>query len=265
MDEKILELEGIMKKFSVEKGIFRKKVGEIAAVDNVSFTLEKGKVLGLVGESGSGKTTLGKIIVGLYSPDSGKMTFSGKNLLDFSRIQRATNIQMIFQNPFASLNPRLSVHTILREVVKNKLKISGETKKEKEIGEEIENILNTVGLSGDILDSYPHQFSGGQRQRIGLARALLMRPEIIVADEPVSSLDISIQAQILNLFMELKEKFSLSYIFISHDMAVVNFVSDDIMIMQRGRIIEKGETRKIISSPEASYTKELLEAVPRFI
>ncbi len=258
----VLEVRNLRKSFPVESKLLRKVIGSVIAIDDVSLTLDKGEVLGLVGESGSGKTTLGKIIAGFIQPDSGEIYFEGGNIKKFNRKERAKRIQMIFQDPFASLNPRLSIGTILGEAVKVRHEGSGTRYQGKQIEEEVKQLLNTVGMATNILHDYPHQFSGGQRQRIGIARALAVQPELIIADEPVSSLDISIQAQILNLLVDLKEKFGLSYIFIAHDLSVANFIADRIAVMYQGKVVEGGRTDEVLKNPKDKYTQRLLDSLP---
>jgi len=258
----LLKIKNLKKSFPIESKLLHQVIGKVIAVDNVSLGLDKGEVLGLVGESSSGKTTLGKIIAGLVSPDSGEIFFQEKNIQEFTRKERAKKIQIIFQDPFASLNPRLSVGTILAEATRIRHEATGTRYQAREIEEEIKELLNIVGMPTNILHNYPHQFSGGQRQRIGIARALARQPELIIADEPVSSLDISIQAQILNLLVDLKEKFGLSYLFIAHDLSVVNFIADRTMVMYQGRIVEEGETEEILREPKNIYTQKLLNSLP---
>lgn len=257
----LLETKNLKKSFPIESKLLRQVIGQVIAVDNVSLSLNKGQVLGLVGESGSGKTTLGKIICGLLEPESGEITYEGKNIKNFTRKERAKKIQMVFQDPFASLNPRLSIGTILGEAIKSRYSLLATRYSQKQINNEIKELLNLVGMPTNILHNYPHQFSGGQRQRIGIARALAMQPEIIIADEPVSSLDVSIQAQILNLLLDLKDKFGLSYLFITHDLNVVNFIADYILIMYEGKIVEEGKTDEVINNPRDKYTKKLFNSL----
>lgn len=266
----LLETKNLKKSFPIESKFLRQKIGEVTAVENASLKIREGEILGLVGESGSGKTTVGKMIAGLLEPDAGEIYFQDEDLKEFNRQERARKIQMIFQDPFASLNPRLSIGTILGEATRSRQKAVGsreqraKSKEQKrEVKEEIEQLLNSVGMPTNILHSYPHQFSGGQRQRIGIARALAMQPQLIIADEPISSLDVSIQAQILNLLLELKERFSLSYLFIAHDLSVVSFIAERIAVMCKGKIIEEGNTPEILENPQNSYTRKLLDAVPQ--
>ncbi len=261
--EKLLKVENLRKYFFLKKGIFNLKKEAIKAVDDVSFNLEKGEILGLVGESGSGKSTIAKLIVRLIYPQTGKIFFKKEEIGKFSREKLSKNVQMIFQDPFASLNPKLSVGTIIGEVVRIRNRISGEACSRNDIREEIKRILDTVGLPVNILSDYPHQFSGGQRQRIGIARALAMRPRLIIADEPVSSLDISIQAQIINLLLDLKEEFDLSFIFIAHDLNLVKYVSQRMLVMYKGKIVEEGLSEEIYRNPKNSYTQQLIESIPK--
>lgn len=251
----LLKTVNINKNFCIEKNFFSNKTVAVTAVDNASIELKKGEILGIAGESGSGKTTLAKIIAGLLNYDSGEVFIDDRNLKNYSRYELSKKIQMIFQDPFSSLNPKLSIGTMIAEALKTKKPV-------KNIDDIASAILNLVGLSADSTQKYPHQFSGGQRQRISIARALASEPEIIVADEPVSSLDISVQAQIMNLFLELKENLRLSYIIISHDLNLLSAVSDNIAIMQNGKIIEYGQSEKIMNSPENPYTQKLISAIP---
>lgn len=249
---KILEAVNLSKSFSVEAGFFKKTVGSVIALDKVSFALDAGQVLGIVGESGSGKTTLARVICGLITPDSGSTLIDDKNILDYTRSALADKVQMIFQDPFASLNAKLSIGTILGEALKDRkdIRLVSET-------------LGLVGLPANILSLYPHQFSGGQRQRIALARALIRKPEILIADEPLSSLDISIQNQLLNLFIEIKQKLSTTFIFISHDIVTTANFADILIVMKDGKIVERGNADEVTSRPAEEYTKNLLSSVPK--
>ena len=261
--EKLLEVKNLSKYFFLKKGIFNLEKETIKAVDDISFDIEKGEILGLVGESGSGKSTIAKLIVRLIYPQAGRIYFEKEEVRKFSREKLSKNIQMIFQDPFASLNPKLSVGTIIGEVIRVKNKILGKGCSKKNIREEIKSILATVGLPINILGDYPHQFSGGQRQRIGIARALAMQPRLIIADEPVSSLDISIQAQIINLLLDLKEEFNLSFIFIAHDLNLVKYLSRRMLVMYKGKIVEEGLSEEIYRNPQNSYTKQLIKSIPK--
>jgi ABC-type oligopeptide transport system ATPase subunit len=251
----LLTVRNITKTFALESGIFRSKNGTITALDGVSLSLNAGSVLGVVGESGSGKTTLGKVVARLLSPDTGEVLLEGKRSDAYSRQEFAGMVQMVFQDPFASLNPKLTIGTMLFEAASF---LPADTR-----AHAVRETLETVGLTGDIVRSYPHQFSGGQRQRIAIARALLRRPKLIIADEPLSALDISIQNQLLEVFVRLKETHSLSFIFISHDLTVTSNLADYLIVMKDGRIVEEGLTDTIISCPREDYTKKLLAAVPR--
>ncbi len=259
------ELKNVSKYFSIESKLFRHKTGTITAVDKVSFQINPNEILGLVGESGSGKTTLAKLITKLYKPDTGNIFIDSKPINSYPAKKLASKIQMIFQDPFSSLNPRLSIGTIISEAVKVRIR-SKKSRQNMSVGsEEVKKLLNTVGLPEDILDNYPHQFSGGQRQRIAIARALAFEPELIIADEPVSCLDVSTQAQIINLFLDLKEKFGLSYLFISHDLMLINYLCDKILVMKDGKIVEQGLPEDIISSPKNIYTKKLIDSAHYYI
>ncbi|MFC1501207.1 ABC transporter ATP-binding protein [Elusimicrobiota bacterium] len=251
----ILTVNNITKDFELERGFFQKKTGFVRALDDVSFKLDSGEIIGIIGESGSGKTTLGKIICKLIEPDSGTIYIEEKNLKKFNRKELSDKVQMIFQNPFASLNPKLTVGTMLFEAV---LGLSRAEKKKR-----IRENLKVVGLSDAILPSYPHQFSGGQRQRIAIARALMKKPEVIVADEPLSSLDVTIQNQLLSLFKKLKDEYSVSLIYISHDLVSTANIADTILVMKEGKIVESGKSEKILRSPNQSYTRNLISSVPQ--
>ena len=254
---KTLRVLNLTKYFNVKSGSKGKK---LIALDNVSISLNKGETLGLAGESGCGKTTFGKCIVGLYKPNSGKIYLNGKNILELSfkemRLIRK-NIQMIFQDPYSSLNPRWNVMKIIREPLAN-YKIGSKC----EQIDRIKYLLTIVGLPISFYRLYPHQMSGGQRQRVAIARALALDPNILICDEVVSALDVSVQAQILNLFIELQEKFGLSMLFISHDLAVIKYISHKTAIMYLGRIVEVGISEKLFSKPLHPYTKGLIYSIP---
>ncbi len=255
----LLEVENLIKKFPIRGGLLGRPVAYVHAVSGVSFALEQGKTLGLVGESGSGKTTLARALLRLITPDEGRIVFNGKDLtkLSASKLRKLRrDFQMIFQDPYSSLNPRMDVETILSEG----LKVHGVGNKAKR-RERVAELLKTVGLPPDAARKYPHVFSGGQRQRIGIARALSLLPKLIICDEPVSALDVSIQAQILNLLNDLKRDFGLTYLFISHDLKVVRHLSDRIAVMYLGKIMEHLPTSKLFETKHP-YTQALLEAVP---
>ncbi|MBI5374520.1 MAG: dipeptide ABC transporter ATP-binding protein [Candidatus Schekmanbacteria bacterium] len=260
MEEHLLKVEKVKTYFPVRGNIFSRKNGTVYAVDDVSFSLKNGEILGLVGESGCGKTTLGRTILRLIEPTGGKISFRDTDITKLSNramkpVRR--NMQMIFQDPYSSLNPRMKVGKIISEpLIIHKL-VPGDKLKEKSL-----ELLETVGLAPEHYDRYPHEFSGGQRQRIGIARALALQPELIIADEPVSALDVSIQAQIVNLLMDLKDKFNLTYIFISHDLNLVRFISDTMAVMYLGKIVEYGKSKDIYNNPKHPYTKILLNSVP---
>ncbi len=234
-----------------------KKFEEFTAVNNVSFKIEKGKVLALVGESGSGKTTLSKLIIGIEKPDSGKIIYKGKNIFDYSKdewISFRKKTQYIFQDPYSSLNPRLKIGTSIKEplLIHKNIKY----KKEKVL-----QTMEECGLKKEFYNYYPHQLSGGQRQRAVIARALVINPEFVIADEPVSSLDVSVQAQILNLLKQMQKKYNMTMLFITHDFSVVRFIADKVAVMKNGKIVEVKEAEDLFKNPESDYTKQLLKAV----
>ncbi len=247
----MVEVKNLNKRFNIEGNLFSSK-GHVQAVKDVSFKIDNNEILALVGESGSGKSTVGKLIQGLIKADSGEMFFDGKNAETLTRKNRAHQVQMIFQDPYSSLNPKLSVGTMLREALS--LAANPQTPEE---------LLASVGLPNDILDDYPHQFSGGQRQRLGIARALAMKPRLIIADEPVSALDVTIQAQILKLLLSIKTEQKISYLFITHDLSIVEAVADRVLVMREGEIVEQGDVASVYSNPQNDYTKTLLAAIPK--
>lgn len=256
----LLEVKDLKKHFPIKGGIFRKTVGQVHAVDGVSFTLQPGETLGLVGESGCGKSTLGRTIIRLYDVTAGSMKFQGSDITnaegeDLRPVRR--NMAMIFQDPYASLNPRMTVSEIIEApmAVHNK-GIKSERR------EKIADLLEVVGLRAKMANRYPHEFSGGQRQRIGIARALILQPKLIIADEPVSALDVSIQAQVINLMMQLKDQFKLTYIFIAHDLAVVEHISTTVAVMYLGHIMEKASSKALYANPKHPYTQALIQAIP---
>ena len=269
--EKILEIKDLRVRFPIFGGVLLRKVAEVKAVDGVSFDLRKGETLGLVGESGCGKSTLGRSIVNILQAMNYGVEISGQilyhdngetvNLAGLSRSQMRpyrSAIQMIFQDPYSSLNPRMTVQQIIEEPLKIHTRYSAGERRD-----QVVELLEKVGLSGEHATRYVHEFSGGQRQRIGIARALSTRPKIVIADEPVSALDVSIQAQVINLMQELQDEFDLSYIFIGHDLSVVRHISDRIAVMYLGHIVELGESEKVCKQPLHPYTRALLSALPR--
>lgn len=238
-----------------------KKNVKVKAVDGVDLTVKRKQIIGLVGESGCGKSTLGKTIVGLHKPTEGKILFNGHEVSGYSNTDMNAyhqKMQMIFQNPYACLNPRKTVRDIISDPLKLKYKITNPAEREEIVLE----LLNKVGLSPRAINLYPHQFSGGQRQRIGIARAIAMQPEFIVADEPVSALDVSVQAQIINLMQELQEEYHLTYLFVAHDLSVIYYISDFVAVMYLGKIVESAETEELFSHPLHPYTQALLSAAP---
>ena len=260
MREKIVEVKNLKKYFYTKKGLLGKRV-PIVAVDDVSFDIFKGETLGLVGESGCGKSTLGRVIVKLYEPTEGSIKFKNRDISSLSKSELKAikkEMQIIFQDPYSSLNPRLNVNTIVGEaLLTHNLVNKGE-----DYNNKVEEIIEKCGLATYQINRYPHQFSGGQRQRIGLARALALNPDFIVADEPVSALDVSIQSQMLNLMNDLKRDFGLSYLFISHDLSVVKHISDRIAVMYLGIIVELANKKDIYNKPLHPYTRALISAVP---
>jgi peptide/nickel transport system ATP-binding protein len=268
---RILDVKNLTVRFPVFGGVLLRRTGEVRAVDDVSFSLERGETLGLVGESGSGKTTVGRAIVNILRAMSYKVEIEGQILysssngeVDLANLSRhqmrpyRADLQMIFQDPYSSLNPRMSVEQIIEEPLRIHTRQSPAQRKER-----VRWLMDKVGLSRDYIYRYPHEFSGGQRQRIGIARALATNPKIVIADEPVSALDVSIQAQVVNLMQDLQKEFGLSYIFIAHDLSVVRHISDRIAVMYQGKIVETGPAEQIYQHPTHEYSRELLAAVPR--
>ena len=259
-EKDILRVENLKTYYTAKTNFFGRLTAFTKAVDNVSFTMKKGETLGLVGESGSGKSTLGKTILRLIPPTAGKVIFDEHDIFDLdneSMRKLRRDYQIIFQDPFSSLNPRMRIGAAIQEP----MKVHGLYSNDNERKEKVIDLLEKVGLESDFYDRYPHQFSGGQRQRICIARTLSMNPKFIICDESVSALDVSVQAQILNLLKDLKDELDLSYIFISHDLSVVKFISDRIMVMQAGKIVEMNDTESILNKPQKQYTKDLLDAV----
>ena len=263
MSETLLTVNDLKVHFPIKKGVFSRTAGYVYAVDGVSLTLKKGETLGIVGESGCGKTTAGMAILHLLKPTSGKIVYQGKDISQISHMSKTElmalkkEIQIIFQDPYSSLNPRMT----LRRIIRDPMKLHG-MYKNRELDERVDYLMGTVGLSPEQGNRYPHEFSGGQRQRIGIARALSLNPKIIIADEPVSALDVSIQAQIINLMINLQEEFELSFIFIAHDLAVVEHTCNRIAVMYLGKIVEESTYSDLYHNPKHPYTRALLSAIP---
>lgn len=250
----------LKKYYPVKQGLF-KQPKMVKAVDGVSFTLARGKTLAVVGESGCGKSTLGRMLTMIENPTEGELFYKGHNFLENDKETtqlRRQKIQIVFQNPYSSLNPRKKVGTILEEPLVINTNLSAKERKAKVL-----DMMAKVGLKPEFYDRYPHMFSGGQRQRIAIARGLMLQPDVVVADEPVSALDVSVRAQVLNLMMDLQEEMGLSYVFISHDLSVVEHIADEVMVMYLGRCVEQGDTKTIFGNPRHPYTQALLSATPR--
>jgi len=253
----LLQIKNLKKYYPIKGGMITHTVGQVKAVDDVSFTIMQGEILGLVGESGCGKSTIGRQLVGLERPTEGMVLYKGRDLANISKKEMQTirtNLQMIFQDPYSSLNPRKHIY----EILSGPMLYHGITTKET-VGREIQRLLDMVGLPQGVLSRYPHEFSGGQRQRIGIAKALSLKPEFIVCDEPVSALDVSVQAQILNLLKDLQKELNLTLLFIGHGLGAVNYVSDRIAVMYQGRIVEMGEAKTVFG--KHPYTQTLVDAV----
>ncbi len=260
MSEVLMDIQNLAKHFVIETNFLGKPLQVLKAVDGVSFSINKGEAFGLVGESGCGKTTLGKILVDLYRPTAGKIIFAGKDLTALNETQRRSyckDIQMIFQDPYASLNPKMTIGDIIAEpiIINNLLPMH-------QVEERVVYLLNCVGLARHQRNRYPHEFSGGQRQRVGIARALAVEPKLIVCDEPVSALDVSIQAQVLNLLDDLKAEFELTYLFIAHGLNVVKHISDRVGVMYLGKLVEIASKNELYANPLHPYTQALLSAIP---
>jgi oligopeptide/dipeptide ABC transporter ATP-binding protein len=256
----LVEIQDIKKYFPIKKGFFNKQVGAVRALDGISLKIYEGETLGLVGESGCGKSTLGRVMLRLLSATSGSVTFEGQSVLSASTTELKKlrkQMQIVFQNPYASLDPRMTVAQIVAEP----LEVHG-VARGAELKDRVHKLLKLVGLSDEMANRYPHEFSGGQRQRIGIARALALRPKLIVADEPVSALDVSVQAQILNLLIDLRSEFNLTYLLVAHNLDVVRYISDRIAVMYLGRIVELGECADVYAMPLHPYTQALISAAP---
>ena len=258
----LLQITSLSKRYPLPRPHPLATASALTALDNISFTLNAGKTLGLVGESGSGKSTLARLVMALEAPSSGQVLFDGRDLhrlrIDDLRAARR-HFQMVFQDPYSSLDPRMTVARTVAEPLEQLEHLPKAERRERAAA-----MLDAVGLNAATdLDKYPHEFSGGQRQRIAIARALVTQPKLIVADEPVSALDVSVQAQVLNLMQDLQERFGLAYLFISHDLAVVDLVCDELIVLQHGRVVERGATDDVLKAPQQAYTRRLIEAVPR--
>ncbi|MFH1023103.1 MAG: dipeptide ABC transporter ATP-binding protein [Planctomycetota bacterium] len=256
----LLDVKNLVKHFPIRKGLFSRVVGHVRAVDGVSFAISRGKTLGLVGESGCGKTTAGRTILRLLEPTSGEVWFDGVDLASLGRAamrEMRRHLQIVFQDPYSSLNPRMTVEAIVGEALAVHRLAKGPERRQR-----VEELLALTGLPPDAMTRYPHEFSGGQRQRIGIARALSLSPKLIVCDEPISALDVSIQAQIINLFEDLQEKLGLAYLFIAHDLNVIEHISDDVAVMYLGEIVEHAPAAELYENPIHPYTRALLSAIP---
>jgi oligopeptide/dipeptide ABC transporter ATP-binding protein len=256
----LLQAEGLSVEFPVRGGLLKREIARLRAVDNVSVTLRSGEVLGIVGESGCGKTTLGRAMVGLYPPTAGRLLVEGRDVATLDEAQRrllTRDVQMVFQDPFASLNPRKRIRQILEVPFEVHGLASGAEREAR-----IRELVELVGLAPEHLDRWPHELSGGQRQRIGVARALALQPRVMVLDEPLSALDMSIQSQVLNLLVDLQQRFGLSYVFISHDLSIVEYLCDTVAVMYLGRVVETAPAAALFAAPRHPYTQALLAAVP---
>ncbi|SFL35898.1 ABC transporter ATP-binding protein [Halanaerobium salsuginis] len=261
MAENLLEVKNLKKYFPVKAGVFKRTVAHVKAVDDISFAVKQGETLGLVGESGCGKSTTGRTILRLLEATEGEVVFEGKNIMELDKNEMRAirrDMQIIFQDPYASLNPRMTVADIVGEPID----IHKLAKNKKERNQKVEEILENVGLGAEYMNRYPHEFSGGQRQRIGVARALAVDPKLIIADEPVSALDVSVQAQVVNLLQDLQQEYGLTYLFIAHDLSVVKHISDRVAVMYLGKIVELTDKKELYDNPLHPYTQSLLSAIP---
>lgn len=260
MSMSLVKITNLKKHFAIKSGFFNRETGSIKALDGIDLEVKEGETLGLVGESGCGKSTLGRVLLKLLPASSGKVEFMDRDLQELSDAQMKElrkDIQIVFQNPYASLDPRMTIREILSEPFQVHGIASGA-----ELDRKVDELISLVGLSVSMLDRYPHEFSGGQRQRVGIARALALRPKLIIADEPVSALDVSVQAQILNLLLNLKKEFNLTYVFIAHNLDVVRYISDRVAVMYLGRVVEIGDCQAVYNKPLHPYSKALISAAP---
>lgn len=263
MNSPLINVTNLKVYFPIHTGFLRRVTDYIKAVDDVSFSIPAGTTVGLVGESGSGKSTIGKSLIRLLNPTSGHIQYQGQEISQLNRkefLSYRKKMQMIFQDPYNSLNPRMKVDAIVGEALEIHFPAYSKQQRRQRVAE----LLNLVGLDSKHLDRYPHEFSGGQRQRIGIARALAVEPDFIICDEPVSALDVSVQAQIVNLLQDIQEKLKLTYLFISHDLAVVEHISNHVLVMTEGKLVEQGSPETLYSDPQHPYTQKLLAAIPKF-